>query len=212
MEHLLVVINGDIHNYDYYRGKLDDVDCVVVVDGGSRHIEPLRLKPDVLLGDFDSIPSYDVFVEKNPGMEVLKFPSRKNFTDSELAIEYAIEQKPERVTVVGCFGTRMDHTIATVMLLKRFLDAGVDARMLNEKNEIRLINSDYAISGEVGEVMSLVPVSGEVNGIYLHGFEYPLVDATLKLGSSTGISNVFASEKARIELREGLLLVFKSRD
>ncbi|GKT18250.1 thiamine diphosphokinase, partial [Aduncisulcus paluster] len=91
-------------------------------------------------------------------------------------------------------------------------DAGIDACMLNERNEIRLIDADYQIEGRVGELMSLVPISGAVTGIYLHGFEYPLVDATLTLGSSTGISNVFASEKAKIELREGLLLVFKSRD
>lgn len=212
MNHLLVVINGDIHDYDYYKDGLDDVDSVVAVDGGSRHIEALGLTPDVLLGDFDSIPSYDAFLEKYPNVNVIKFPPRKNFTDSELAVEYAIEQCPDKVTLVGCFGTRMDHTFATVMLLKKFLDASIDARMLNEKNEIRLIDSDCDIEGKVGELMSLVPVSGEVNGIYLHGFEYPLVDATLKLGSSTGVSNVFASEKARIELREGLLLVFKSRD
>ena len=60
--------------------------------------------------------------------------------------------------------------------------------------------------------MSLVPVSDEVKGIYLHGFEYPLVDATLRLGSSTGVSNVFARHKAKIELKSGVLLVFKSVD
>ncbi len=116
------------------------------------------------------------------------------------------------MTLIGCIGTRMDHTFATVLLLKKFLDAGVDACMVDESNEIRLIDSDYEIQGKIGELMSIVPVGGSAKGIYLHGFEYPLTDATLDLGSSTGISNVFASEKALIKLREGLLLVFKSRD
>lgn len=212
MSHLLIVINGDITDYSFYNKMFQDVDKVIAVDGGSRHIDKLGLQPDILLGDFDSIDGYDAFLSKYPEVEVIQFPPRKNFTDSELAVEYAVELAPEKVTIVGCFGTRMDHTMATVMLLKKFLDAGIDARMLNEKNEIRLIDSDCELEGKVGELMSLVPISLQVTGIYLHGFEYPLVDATLKLGGSTGISNVFASERAKIELREGLLLVFKSRD
>lgn len=212
MKHILIVINGDISDYSYYKDNLSSIDYVVAVDGGSRHIEALEIQPDVLLGDFDSIESYSDFTGKYPNVEVLQFPPKKNFTDSELAVEFAIDQKPERVTLIGCIGTRMDHTFATVLLLKKFLDAGIDACMLNERNEIRLIDGNYEIEGVVGELMSLVPVTLEARGIYLHGFEYPLHDATLALGSSTGISNVFASEKARIELREGLLLVFKSRD
>ncbi|WP_430882842.1 thiamine diphosphokinase [Fusibacter sp. JL216-2] len=212
MSHLLVVINGDIHDYDFYKDKLKDIDQVIAVDGGSRHVDKLGLKADVLLGDFDSISSYDGFLSRHPQAQVIQFPSRKNFTDSELAVEFAIEQKPDKVTLIGCIGTRMDHTFATVLLLKKFLDAGVDACMVDESNEIRLIDSDYEIQGKIGELMSIVPVGGSAKGIYLHGFEYPLTDATLDLGSSTGISNVFASEKALIKLREGLLLVFKSRD
>lgn len=212
MKHLLVVINGDIRNYDFYKDKFMDVDQVIAVDGGSRHVDRLGLSAHVLLGDFDSISSYEGFLKGHPEAEVIQFPPRKNFTDSELAVEYAIEQKPDKVTLIGCIGSRMDHTFATVLLLKKFLDAGIDACVLDESNEIRLINSDYEIHGRVGSLMSLVPVSGAARGIYLYGFEYPLVDATLELGSSTGISNVFASEKAHIKLRQGLLLVFKSRD
>ncbi len=212
MNHLLIVINGNIDDYAFYSTVLDSVDFVIAVDGGSRHVAPLEVKPDILLGDFDSISGYSAFTEAYPDMEVVKFPPRKDYTDSELAVEFAIEQKPKRVTIVGCIGSRMDHTFATILLLKRFLDAGIDACMLDEKNEIRLINSDYDIEGEVGRLMSLVPISDKVEGIYLHGFEYPLVDATLTLGSSTGVSNVFARQKAKIELRSGMLLVFKSMD
>lgn len=212
MKHILVVINGDISDYAYYKRHLSTVNYVVAVDGGSRHIEALGLKADLLLGDFDSIQGYESFVDKNPNVNVMEFPPKKNFTDSELAVEYVIDQNPDKVTLVGCIGSRMDHTFATVLLLKKFLDAGIDACMVNENNEIRLIDGNYDIEGRVGDLMSLVPVTTQASGIYLYGFEYPLNDATLVLGSSTGISNVFASEKARIELREGLLLVFKSRD
>ena len=212
MKHILVVINGDISDYSYYKEQLKTVNFVVAVDGGSRHIKALGLTPDVLLGDFDSIEGYKSFLDQYPSVDVMEFPPKKNYTDSELAVEYVIDQNPDKVTLVGCIGSRMDHTFATVLLLKKFLDAGIDARMLNENNEIRLIDGNYDIEGRVGDLMSLVPVTMQASGIYLHGFEYPLNDATLVLGSSTGISNVFASEKARIELREGLLLVFKSSD
>jgi len=212
MDHMLIVINGDITDYSYYSRLIETVDTVVVVDGGSRHIDALGVEPDVLLGDFDSIVGFERFVEQYPSVDVVQFPPRKNFTDSELAVEYAIDKKPAKVTLVGCIGSRMDHTLSTVLLLKKFLDAGIEARMLNENNEIRLIDKPVSLTGEVGDIMSLIPISEQVTGIYLKGFEYPLNDATLVLGSSTGISNVFASETARVELRNGLLLVFKSRD
>ncbi len=212
MKHMLIVINGEINDYSYYNEICRRADHVVAVDGGSRHVERLGLNPDILLGDFDSIEDYSGFTGKFPDAEVVQFPPRKNYTDSELAVEYAISQKPESVTLIGCIGSRMDHTFSTVLLLKKFLDAGIDACMIDEKNDIRMIDSPLDIEGEIGSLMSIMPMSEKVEGIYLHGFEYPLVDATLELGSSTGISNVFAAKKARIELGSGILLVFKSRD
>lgn len=212
MRHILIVINGDIADYSHFKPYIEDVDHVVAVDGGSRHIKGLGVVPDVLLGDFDSIGSLDAFVETYPNLEVREFPPRKNFTDSELAVEYAIEQAPELVTMLGCIGSRMDHTMATVFLLKKFLDAGIRARIVNEYNEIVLIASDTDIYGKAGDTLSIVPISGKASGITLRGLEYPLNDATLVLGSSTGVSNVFVEDKARVELKEGLLLVFKSRD
>ncbi len=212
MGHMLIVINGEINDYKHYVDLTKTVDTVVVVDGGSRHIKPLGIKADVLLGDFDSIEDFESFRVNHAGVEVVQFPPRKNFTDTELAVEYAISCSPDKVTLIGCIGTRMDHTFSTILLLKKFLEAGIHAEMVNEHNVIRLIDRPYDIKGNIGDLMSLVPVTELAEGINLYGFEYPLEDATLALGSSTGISNVFASEKARIELRSGLLLVFQSKD
>jgi len=212
MKHALVVINGDIQDYSFYKPILQSVDHVVVVDGGSRYIEPLGLKPDVLLGDFDSIEGFSAFIDAYPDLEIIQFPARKNFTDSELAVEYVISKMPEKVTLIGCLGSRMDHTFSTVLLLKKFLDAGIDALMVNEKNEIRLTDQSIELKGKPGDLLSIVPVTYEVTGINLYGLEYPLNDATLTLGSSTGISNIFASESVKIELSRGVLLVFKSID
>ncbi len=208
----LIACSGEIKDYSFCGKHIEDIDYIIGVDGGAHHLLRLGLKPDVLLGDFDSILESDLVHFKREGIEILKYPSQKDLTDSELAVETAIEKGCDSVVMIGCVGSRLDHSIANIHLLKKLLDNGVKGIIVNENNEITLIRDRLELKREEDTRVSLLPLTDKVTGITLKGFYYPLNDFTLELGSARCVSNEFAENIAEITIKTGLLLVIKARD
>ncbi len=208
----LIVCNGSIEDYSAYGRFIEKADFIIGVDGGARHLKQLGLKPDILLGDFDSIDNKDLEGYRISGTEIMKFPVEKDMTDAELAIETAIGRGHKTIIMLGVLGSRMDHSLANIFLLKRILDKGSKGIIANEKNEITLINDKMEIRREEGLKITLLPLSTKVTGVNLKGFYYPLVNATLETGSTWGVSNEITGDTGEIKIKDGLLLVIKARD
>ncbi len=208
----MVVVNGDIGDPAFYQPLLETVDYVMIADGGSRHVAPLCIEPDVIMGDFDSIDSLDDFTNQWPRVTVETFPVHKDYTDSELVVERAMALGPDRITIVGGLGSRWDHSMATLFLLKRIHDQGIEGCVINPHNSIRYVTEKQVFYDNVGQTVSLLPVTPQVTGINLYGFRYPLVDASLKFGETRGISNVVEEKQATVTLEEGVVLVIVARD
>lgn len=211
-KHIVVIANGHMSDYKRFAAVLASADVIIAADGGLNHLKKMDIAPTLMLGDFDSIDSLDDFRKYFPKAEVHSFEVRKDYTDSELAIRTAIEYQATKITLLAVTGSRLDHSLANIMLLKLIYDAGIIGELINEDNVIRYTEKTIDLIGEVGSNMSIVPVGEEVSGITLSGFEYPLEDATLAFGSTTGISNVFAKERATVAIKSGKALVFQSRD
>ena len=143
-------------------------------------------------------------------MEV--FPSEKDMTDSEIAIWRAVSLGCTELVIMGAVGSRVDHSIANVYILKKLLDKGVNATIVNENNEVVLIKDKIEIAKEDGYHLSLIPITGKVDGITTKGLKYSLNNGELELGKSLGVSNEFLKDVAQINIKNGLLLVIKSRD
>ncbi|SKC87194.1 thiamine diphosphokinase [Maledivibacter halophilus] len=211
----IIVSNGDIYDYSFYKDILDDSDYIICADGGAKHLIKMDIAPNIIIGDFDSITPEDkaLFMEKN--IEFYKFPRNKDATDTELALDLAISKKPSEIIFIGTIGSRMDHTIANVTLLKKVLDNGIKGRIINENNEICLLNnknSKMILSDAKGYYISIIPLSVKVKGVTLKGLKYPLKDVEIPLGSTLGISNEIDKDLASIEFKEGLLLIIKAKD
>ncbi len=211
-KHIVVIANGAMDDYDYFKQVVVEADYIIAADGGLKHLDKMDVSPTLMLGDFDSIESIAYYKERFPEAEIKTFEIRKDYTDSELAVRLAIDYKPRKITLLGVTGSRLDHTMANVTLLKLIYDAGIEGVIVNEHNRVRYSEASMKLGGEIGTNMSIVPLSEEVSGITLSGFEYPLFEATLTFGSTTGISNVFAEEQAEVEIRSGRMLVLQSRD
>jgi len=209
---IAIVANGSMEDYSRFKPMLEEADFIIGVDGGLKHLEKMGLVPDVMMGDFDSIESLEFYKGIYPNAEIETFEARKDYTDSELAIHKAIALGAEEVNLFGVTGNRLDHTLANISLLKNLYDSDVKASIVNEDNRIYYTESSLVIRSDVGTNMSIIPLSLEVGGIYIEGFEYPLVDATLSFGSTRGISNVFSAETARICISSGRIVVMQSRD
>ncbi|WP_432665162.1 thiamine diphosphokinase [Wukongibacter baidiensis] len=211
----IIVSNGSIIDYSFYNNVISSDDFIICADGGAKHLIKMNIVPNVIIGDLDSIDEEHKkkFLEKK--VEFQKFPTNKDATDTELALDFALSHNPSEIILIGTLGSRMDHSIANVTLLRKILDKNIKGKMINENNEIYIIDDKHnklVLSGENNEYLSLIPLSNKVKGVTLEGFKYPLFNAEISFGSSIGVSNEFAKKQGSISINEGLLLVIKARD
>lgn len=190
-------------------------DFIISADSGMEFCREADILPDMLLGDFDSAKAETLayFKERCPE-RIRTFPSRKDETDTELAIKKAIEAGAEKITILGGTGSRLDHVLGNIQLLKIALDAGVDCLIVDVHNRLRMIDKRLELkkTGQFGHYVSLIPFTPRVSGVTLTGFFYPLTDFTLTSGKALGVSNEITEENAVIELKDGILLVIESDD
>ena len=208
---VVIIANGPMPKPPLNRHLLEENDLVVCVDGGAKIAMALGFKPQVVIGDLDSMemPLREQLLEE--GCRFVEHPPRKDETDSELAVRYALAQGATELIMLGALGGRVDHTLANVMLLALPELEGVKARLLEGDQEVLLIRDEVLIEGRSGDTVSLLPLSGDVTGIYTEGLEYPLHNGTLKFGAARGVSNVLTAPQARVRVGGGLLLAVHHR-
>jgi thiamine pyrophosphokinase len=150
----------------------------------------------------------EVTSQQEAGVEVIRFPTHKDETDLELALQFTLKHEVGEVIIIGALGARWDMTIANILLLAHPLFTGLKMRLLDGAQELVLLRAGERLDlhRPTGETISLIPLSGDAHGIITDGLEYPLKDETLKFGTSRGISNVITQQHAKVEFREGLLL------
>lgn len=208
----IIVCSGTIVDYSHIKKYFEAVDLIICADGGASHLGKLGILPHLLVGDFDSIHQSEFDSLFEAGVEVIRFPAEKDTTDTQLAVQLALDRGCDKLILIGATGTRLDHTLANIFLLRTLLESGVKGIIADEHNEIEMINKSIVLKKEKDIKISLVPVGGKVTGVTTEGLYYPLNNATLEFGSTWGVSNEFAEDTAIVTIKEGLLLVIKSRD
>ena len=190
-------------------------DYVVCADAGMKFCHTAGIQPDLILGDFDSVDdaSYTYFKETCPE-RMEQFPTHKDETDTELALLRAIAAGADAVTMIGATGTRIDHLLENIQMLKLALDRGVPCQIVDDHNRIRMVDGQIMLqkSDQFGKYVSLLPFTPEVTGITLKGFAYEVENFTLVSGIARGVSNELEAETASITCQNGILLVIESRD
>lgn len=208
----LIITGGEFHR-DFAVEFLSEnkYDYVIAVDGGVAYAKELKLTPDLLVGDFDTFKGIDEYI--NNGTNVRRYIPEKDDTDTEIAIREAIAMGSD-MDIICATGGRIDHLLANIHNLFIALEAGVSARIVDSGNVIFLKNRSFSMKREDyrGKYISFVPFSGDVTGLELKGFKYPLEGYTLKPGASRCISNEFAADTAYVEFDSGCLIVINSLD
>ncbi len=213
---ITIVTNGNIASLSWLREKLkknrEKGHFIICADGATKYLKALDFPPHLLMGDMDSIdPEGKKWIEEK-GVPLKKFPSRKDRTDTEIALEYSLSKEAKTVEILGAFGSRMDHTLGNVQLLEGFFNPGIDIRLIDEQNEMWLLNKHTKIRGRKNENFSILAVTESVLGITLKGFEYPLENHTLSRGHTLGISNIIRGDEAEVSYEEGMLLGIIAKD
>lgn len=207
----LLFANGSFRPAAWVRGLLEGCGDVICCDGGLRHAHALGLQPNYILGDFDSIDPALLALYGDKA-EVVAFEREKDFTDTELAVRFAVSKNATELLIFGGLGSRFDHSLANVHALMHALEAGVPAAIMDRRNKIWLLNGEASLTGRRGALLSLIPLTSEVTGVTTAGLRYPLRGETLTVGSGRGISNVYSGGPARISVHSGVLIVIEARD
>lgn len=193
--------------------EIREGDQLVGVDRGALFLVRHHFNPRLAIGDFDSVTPDELREIESNAQEIITCdPIMKDLTDTEMALQWALQQKPQEILLLGALGTRFDHTLSNVHMLLKGLRAGVSCRIVDEKNEVMVIERQTQVEKGRFTHISLLPLSPEVTGITLAGFLYPLQQATLRIGDSLGISNVLIEQQGTIAVGYGQLLVIKSSD
>ncbi|WP_139489797.1 thiamine diphosphokinase [Brevibacillus dissolubilis] len=190
-------------------------DKLIGVDAGALRLLEAGYRPDVAVGDFDTIGEAGVERLLEAGITLEQFPAAKDATDTEIALETALGYQPTGIKVYGAIGSRMDHTLANLQLLWKAHSQGVWMEIINRQNHVRLLSERFTgcvVERGEYEFFSLIPVSAEVTGITLTGFLYPLQEAVITLGSSLGVSNQLLGERGRVEIKSGAVYLIASCD
>jgi thiamine pyrophosphokinase len=196
---------------------LDEIrsgDYLIGADSGADFLVRNGYNPDLALGDFDSVPPDRLPSISDASKEMLAVDAvDKDWTDTELALREAVNRGYSNIRILGGLGTRFDHSLANVHLLRQAFDQGCEAVLVDEYNEIRLCTGECRLETDSRYPnVSLLPLTTVVTGVTLTGFRYPLTNAVLTLGWSIGVSNVLEAMSGMITLSEGQVLVIRSRD
>lgn len=213
----LVILGGEVHDTPLLRRlcKQEHFQQVIAADSGLNWAYRLGIRPDRMLGDFDSVEPEILQYYRDQRVQEEIFSTRKDYTDSELALWAAMDVSAEgdEIWMLGGIGSRMDHTLANIFLLYEPLQKGINACLLDGLNEIRLLHGPCEVEVERREeqkYLSILPFLGDAEGIDLIGTAYPLKNYTLRTGKCIGISNEVEDEQAVIRLKKGYLLLIRS--
>ena len=188
---------------------------IIVCDRGLEALYQLKIIPNHVVGDFDSVSSNVLtFYQNKPQVVFHTYNAEKDNTDTDIALKLAIKLKSSEITILGALGKRMDHAIANIHILKDALEAEIPCQILDENNRIYLINKESTLNKDkiYGKYISLIPLTSVVEGLTLTGFKYPLNNYDLPVGTSLGISNEIIEDTAHIKMEKGILIVIESRD
>lgn len=165
----------------------------------------------MIIGDMDSLSAEALASWERRGVKIVRYPANKDFTDTQLALDYALSCRPGAVEIWGALGGRIDHTLANIYLLQRAREAGVQACLIDEFTEVSLAEKETKIAGAAGCLVSIIALSPVVEGISLEGFQYPLDGENLSFAESRGISNIITAPMATIRVNRGSLLIVRYR-
>ncbi|MCX5849181.1 MAG: thiamine diphosphokinase [Deltaproteobacteria bacterium] len=208
---IIIVSGGRLVDPVFSHKKIAEIgNCLIICcDGGARHFQYMGIKPDVIIGDMDSIDPVQLVKYSAQGIKIIDYPANKDFTDTELALDYAMSLKPEEIFIWCALGGRIDHTLANVFLLCKGLEKGIRIYMVDEYGEAFVLDKKTSFINETGKTVSLVALSPEVKGINLTGFLYPMKEGKLIMGESRGVSNIINEARASISVQHGLLLIIR---
>ncbi len=217
MSKKIVIVSGGELEEGFVLSVLEkmDADYVIGVDRGMEFLYHHDIMPDYIVGDFDSVEGKVAdYYRNDTNVPIREFHPVKDASDTEIAIRLAMTLGCRELVILGATGGRIDHLWANVQSLTVPFHAGIDARILDRQNRIRLIGRDTILkkSEAYGPYFSVFPLGQEIYGFNITGAKYPLKNHRLTPYDSLCVSNQFAEDEVEISFLSGFVILMETRD
>ena len=182
---------------------------VIAADSGYGHARALGIEVHALIGDLDSIAEVDALHAQQTGVRIHTAPTDKDQTDTELAIDWVIENGHDEIVIVYGGGDRLDHHLGALQALAnpRLSDKQVSAFIGGARVHVLHGPINAEITCKADATVGLLPLAGPVRGITTNGLKWSLASEHLEAWSSRGVSNVTASGSFTVDIESGVLLI-----
>ena len=209
MSRAVILANGPVDKTTDISSLLHADDILIAADGGASRFQSAGIQPHVVVGDMDSIDPALLEKLKSKGIELIGYPKDKDQTDLELAIHFAVGRGMTEILLLGLVGGRLDQTLANLLMLTRPEWGGIRLIVKDGMDTAYPMRDgdEFVLEGSPGDIVSLIPLSEFVSGLTTQGLRWPLHDKLVEFGTTLTVSNEMISEKARVTIRAGNLLL-----
>ena len=207
----IVVAGGDAVPED--AAQLPGAGLLIAADSGAGWLDEIRVAPDLVIGDLDSVDPALIDRLTREGVPIERHPVEKDASDVELALARAVAAGADDVVLLGALGgQRLDHEVANLLLLAARDWLGLRLRIVRGGTTVRAMHGGESMDlvGAEGDLVTLLPLAGDAEGVQTNGLRYPLDSELLRFGRSRGLSNVIERAPGSVSLESGLLLVVET--
>lgn len=205
----IIFCSAEIKDYSYLSNINFSEYLIICADGGYEHAMRLGIIPNVIIGDNDSWS-----IEYPDSIETYSYPPDKDKTDTNLAIDYAIEHGCTEIEIHGGIGGRIDQEFTHFCLMKYALDKNITLKLIDDINEVWMENKSFNLQPNSNKkYVSFFSYAGIVENISIKNFKYEADSLTLDPGLVQASSNEFSDNKVgRVEFENGIVIVMLCND
>ena len=199
----LIISGGD---FSPLPAELPSFDYVIACDRGYQYASRFGLRPDVIIGDFDSSSQPDTEIP------LLVHPVMKDDTDTMLAVRHALEKGCRQIIICCALGGRFDHAFANIQSLAFAAKAGAIARMISDDTFITVFpGGRMSFPRREGWSFSCFALSDICKGLAIKGAKFNCGGLDISNTFPIGVSNVWAEDEISVCCDAGILMVVESK-
>ena len=204
---VLIVAGGPDPGAGLIRKMASGAERIYCADRGAQWVYHAGLKPDIAIGDMDSVNRETLEKIRQDEISMLKYPSEKDQTDTELAIEVAVSDGAKSIILLGGLGGRMDHTLANIEQMKAWYKKGIRITIMSADTAMFIAERTVTFRAMRGSYVSLFPQNEGIRVMNSEGLYYPLKDVILPTDTTLCISNQMTPDHVIMDIRNGAVLI-----
>ncbi len=208
----VIISGGKEPSKDIVFREIQDADIIIGADKGCEVLYKYDITPDYILGDFDSANDEIINSIEERAKKKITYKREKDYTDTEIAYNLAVEKGANEIILLGATGTRYDHSLSNLGLMLRGVKSSIKVKVIDDNNFIFLTDKSITLQGNKGDIISFQAYCDEIKNFNISGAKYNLSNYTLKLGDGITTSNEFLDEDIRVNFDNGILMILYTKD